>query len=37
VPGARLTLLPALGHLAHEEDPQQVFASIAPLLLPPGG
>jgi magnesium chelatase accessory protein len=35
VPHAGLILLPALGHLAHEEDPQQVFDKIAPLLAKP--
>ncbi|HRD99356.1 MAG TPA: hypothetical protein PLA97_23480, partial [Rubrivivax sp.] len=33
VPRARCSRLPALGHLAHEEDPQRVFDQIAPLLV----
>jgi magnesium chelatase accessory protein len=32
VPKARCECWPSLGHLAHEEDPQQVFDTIAPLL-----
>jgi hypothetical protein len=27
-----LSRLPALGHLAHEEDPQQVFGALWPLV-----
>jgi magnesium chelatase accessory protein len=38
VPQASFATLPALGHLAHEEDPQLVFERIEPLLAkqPPG-
>ena len=32
LPQATFVRLPALGHLAHEEDPQQVYEKIAPLL-----
>ena len=32
VPGARLTLLPGLGHLAHEQDPAAVIAALAPAM-----
>ena len=32
VPGARLTLLAGLGHLAHEEDAVAVMAALAPAL-----
>jgi len=32
LPQAGLTLLPGLGHLAHEEDPQRVFEVLWPLV-----
>jgi magnesium chelatase accessory protein len=32
VPGSRLTLLPGLGHLAHEEDAEAVLAALEPSL-----
>jgi magnesium chelatase accessory protein len=32
LPQAGLSRLPALGHLAHEEDPQQVFGALWPLV-----
>jgi magnesium chelatase accessory protein len=36
LPAATLTLLPGLGHLAHEEQPQQVFELMWPWIDGPG-
>ena len=37
VPGSTLTMLPGLGHLAHEEQPQQLLAQMRPWIVAPAG